>query len=133
MNGKAIGSKMKRKPATLNQKAWIMRVKTCPCIICNPEWFEGEVLPEYYHGNYCSEAHHITNGTAGRLGHEFILSLCEKCHRGNDGFSGKNRGAWDKSLTNQLALCEKIYRKFGREFKQPTTKIVSRNYGLASL
>jgi hypothetical protein len=118
---------MKRKPATLEQKAWIMRVKTCPCIICNPEWFEGEVLPEYYHGNACSEYHHICD-TGRRLGHDFGLSLCTNHHRGNDGFSGKNRGAWGKSLKNQLALCKKIYRKFGREFKQPTSKIVSRKY-----
>jgi hypothetical protein len=117
---------MKRKPATLEQKAWIMRVKTCPCIICNPEWFEGDVLPEYYHGEFNSEGDHVTDAR-GRLGHDYIIPLCYEHHRGNKGYSG-NKSIWGKSSTKQLELCKKVWAKFGREWVEPLSKIAPRRF-----
>lgn len=82
-----------KKPATAEEKAFMKAVKQLPCIICG-------------HAPI-SEFHHITK-YGRRLGHMFGLPLCVECHRGNDGFSGINRSAWDKSLENQLGLLEKV-------------------------
>jgi hypothetical protein len=90
-----------------DRKEFILLVKSMPCCICSAP-------PP-------SEFHHICVGT--RLGDEFGLALCTNCHRGDDGFSGKNRGAWDKSLENQMALLAKQYKKLGRPMPEFKTKI----------
>ena len=93
------------------EKAFIFEVKSLPCVICNAP-------PP-------SDFHHICD-TGRRLGHDDGLSLCYTCHRGDNGFSGKNRSAWDKSLKNQIELCKLVYKKLGKEWKEPITKIVDR-------
>ena len=72
------------------------RIKELPCIVCR------HAAP--------SDCHHITD-CGRRLGHMFTLPLCYDCHRGDNGFSGKNRSAWDKSLSNQLELLKKVNRQ----------------------
>lgn len=97
------------KAATIAQKKWIMLVKSQPCIVC-------DAPPP-------SEFHHICD-TGRRMGHEFGLPLCINCHRGQDGFTGKNRSAWDKSLPNQLLLCERLYERLERDMPEYTSKVV---------
>ena|GEM_PF-5095443 len=82
-----------RKRASKSDREYMAKVSELPCIIC-------AASPP-------SEVHHITH-CGRRLGHDHTLPLCTNCHRGNDGFSGINRGAWDKSLNNQLALLERV-------------------------
>lgn len=91
----------KKKPATKAEKLHMSRVASLPCVIC-------EHPPP-------SECHHITE-CGRRLGHMFTLPLCVNCHRGNDGFSGINRSAWDKSLDNQLKLLEKTMEMINEQF-----------------
>ncbi len=112
----------KRKP-TEEESRLIAEVKLFPCIICYPEFFEKADSKVYPAG---SEYHHICD-TGRRLGHAWGLPLCISCHRGDNGFAGKNRSAWDKSLANQLTLCRKVYKNLGREMPELTTKIVKRN------
>ena len=83
-------------PPNKADSAWMLRVKELPCIIC-------EHPPP-------SDCHHITD-CGRRIGHRFTLPLCYEDHRGDRGFSGMNRGAWDKSLNNQLKLLEQVKEK----------------------
>lgn len=114
-----------RKAATKEEKAHIMRVKCMKCVACQEDWFDSQ---GYYWGGTVntSDYHHITDG-GRRLGHMWGLPLCEKCHRGEDGFSGKNRGAWDKSLENQLRLMAKVYKLIGKEPPAFESKLSARN------
>lgn len=100
-----------KKPATMLEKRWMALVSQQPCVIC---------------GDWPVEVHHITAG-GRRLGNFFTLSLCTFHHRGEGGFSGKNRGAWDKSLENQLALLDKLCANLGVPAPQYHSKIISRN------
>lgn len=70
----------------------LLDIKHLDCIVCN------HPAP--------SDAHHITE-CGRRLGDDYTIPLCFDCHRGKNGFAGKNRGAWDKSLANQLILLER--------------------------
>lgn len=99
------------KAMNLKEKLFVSAVKGLPCVICNAP-------PP-------SEFHHICD-TGRRLGHLFGLSLCASCHRGNDGFSGINRAAWDKSLQSQLFLLKVVCKKL--KVKPPVykTKVVRR-------
>jgi hypothetical protein len=97
-----------KKRITKLEREHLLAVKGLPCVICNHPPI--------------SEAHHICD-TGRRLGHSFVLPLCANCHRGDNGFSGKNRSAWDKSLKNQLELCKQVYKLLGREWKQPFSKL----------
>lgn len=90
----------------------ILAVKQMPCIICN--------APPI------NDAHHITE-YGSRLGHLFILPLCERDHRGDRGFSGINRSYWDKSLANQLKLLEEVCEILGVAPPVYETKIMRRN------
>lgn len=101
-----------RKPATTKEKLFYLSVKSLPCVICG--------APPY------SEAHHICD-RGRRLGNMFCISLCVNCHRGDDGFSGKNRKAWDKSLQNQLFLLTRTYKMLGLKPPVYKSKIVRRN------
>ena len=83
-------------PANKEDKELMRRVKEMPCIVC------GHPPPSDYH--------HITD-CGRRMGHKFGLPLCYEDHRGRRGFSGMDRGAWDKSLDNQLKLLEKVKDK----------------------
>ncbi len=83
----------KKKAATKAERERMGKIKQLPCIVCN------HAPP--------SDCHHITQ-CGRRLGNEFTLPLCYEDHRGKRGFSGTNRGAWDKSLSNQLLLLEKV-------------------------
>lgn len=100
-----------RKQATLKEKLFMSAVKGLPCIICSAP-------PP-------SEAHHVCD-TGRRLGNMFCLPLCTKCHRGNDGFSGINRTAWDKSLNNQLFLLRVVCKKLKVQPPEYKTKVVKR-------
>ena len=77
------------------ESARMAKVAELPCCIC---------------GDFPVEVHHITQ-CGRRLGHKFTLPLCYEDHRGRRGFSGIDRGAWDKSLDNQLKLLEKVKDK----------------------
>jgi len=81
---------MAKKKPTKDEFERMAKVSQLPCIVC---------------GKRPVEVHHITQ-CGRRLGHMFTLPLCVNCHRGNDGFSGINRSAWDKSLENQLNLLD---------------------------
>jgi len=95
------------KQATKKEKEHMAAVKTLPCVIC---------------GTYGVDCHHICD-TGRRLGHFYTLPLCKKCHTGRDGFSGLNRGAWDKSLRHQIDLCKETHRKLGTEMPPLTLKV----------
>lgn len=99
-----------KKPATKQEKEFMMRVKQLNCVVCNAP-------PP-------SEFHHIVSGY--RLGHMWGLPLCTGCHRGDNGFSGNNRGAWDKSLDNQLKLMAVVYKQLNLEIPHRVNKIVPR-------
>jgi hypothetical protein len=98
-----------KKPITRDESAHLAAIKHLPCIIC--------------HRPPISEAHHITQ-CGRRLGHYFTLPLCIDCHRGNDGFSGINRSAWDKSLKNQLELLAQTYKALERGMPPEVKKII---------
>jgi len=116
----------KRVPATAAEKRHIGIVKTMPCVICYPAWYMTTLLRSAITNfGFNSEYHHITDAR-GRLGHMFGLPLCANHHRGRDGFSGINRGAWDKSLNNQLALLEKVCKVLGIDPPAYQTKVVPR-------
>lgn len=102
---------MSKKAATLKEKLFMSNIKEMRCIICT--------APPI------NECHHITD-TGRRLGNMFCLPLCTNCHRGNDGFSGINRTAWDKSLENQLFLLKIVCKKLGIKTPEYQTKIVRR-------
>ncbi len=99
-----------KKPATKAEKLFMSLVKLQQCIIC----CEPPI-------SYC---HHIVSGY--RLGNMFCLPLCYNCHQGDDGFTGKNRKAWDKSLSNQLKLLEVVCAKMNIEPPEYKTKVVKR-------
>ena len=101
--------KSKSRKPTGKEIEFIFKVKRLPCIICKAK------AP--------SQAHHICD-TGRRMGHAYILPLCEKCHIGQDGFTGLNRSAWDKSLANQLKLCQQVYMSLNMVMPIPTSKIV---------
>lgn len=82
----------KKKQPTKAESEHMAKVKELPCVIC---------------GNWPVDVHHITH-CGRRLGHKYTLPLCFDDHRGDRGFSGKNRDAWDKSLNNQLHLLEMV-------------------------
>lgn len=85
-------------------------IKSLPCGVC---------------GAYSNiEVHHITH-CGRRLGHYFTLPLCIFCHRGERGFSGNNRGAWDKSLESQLAIRDRIYTAYRLPMPQLPTKVIN--------
>ncbi len=102
---------MAKKPATKEEKQWMDKISKCPCVIC---------------GKTPVEVHHITE-CGRRLGHLFTLPLCLNCHRGDDGFSGKNRDSWDKSLDNQLRLLAGLCMSLIHKEPIYKTKIVPRN------
>jgi len=81
----------KKKPATKDESERMAKVKRLPCVVC-------EAPPP-------SDCHHITQ-FGRRLGHKFTLPLCYEDHRGRRGFSGMDRSAWDKSVSNQLKYLE---------------------------
>jgi hypothetical protein len=83
----------KKKAPTKAEREHMGKIKQLPCVVCDHP-------PP-------SDCHHITQ-CGRRLGHLHTLPLCYECHRGNNGFSGINRSAWDKSLSNQLHLLEKV-------------------------
>lgn len=58
----------------------------------------------------------------------FTIPLWASCHRGEDGFSGKNRDAWDKSLSNQLKLLKQTCKYLGVKPPEYKSKIVNRNF-----
>ena len=96
--------------ATKAESDHMAKISRLNCIIC---------------GTFPVEVHHITD-CGRRLGHFFTLPLCVNCHRGNRGFSGKDRSSWDKSLSNQLKLLNKVYYKIGSYAPEYKTKIVKR-------
>lgn len=92
---------MPRKQPTKAEKRRMLEIKLMECCVC------GHPPP--------SDVHHITD-RGRRLGHEFTLPLCYEDHRGDRGFSGKNRGAWDKSLENQLRLLDGVNERLKSGF-----------------
>jgi len=88
---------MAKKPPTKSELAWMARVSELPCCIC---------------GDFPVQVHHITQ-SGRRLGHRFTLPLCVEDHVGRRGFSGLDRSAWDKSLSNQLRLLEIVKQQLG--------------------
>jgi len=86
---------MAKKPATKAEKERMAKVAELSCCIC---------------GDWPTHVHHITQ-YGRRLGHMFTLPLCPNCHVGKNGFSGLDRSAWDKSLSNQLRLLEIVNKK----------------------
>lgn len=111
--------------------SWMLTVKTCPCVICSQTWYEnlvkiGKQIPPS--SVIRSEAHHVCD-TGRRLGDEWVLALCVYHHRGDGGFTGKNRNEWDKSVKNQLLLCRMIYKVKGLVMPIPQSKLKGRyNY-----
>ncbi len=99
----------KKKPATKEESEHLARIKELHCVICKDEPVD---------------VHHITK-CGRRLGHKFTLPLCFDCHRGDRGFSGENRSAWDKSLENQLRLLKKVEVMLQKEYE---TYIYRRDY-----
>jgi len=87
---------MPKENLTTANRERMRKVKELPCIICKHS------AP--------SDCHHITQH-GRRLGHMFTLPLCYEDHRGRRGFSGMDRGAWDKSLSNQLKLLEEVNKQ----------------------
>lgn len=83
----------KKNPPTKAERERMAKIKEMPCAVCGK------------HGP--SDVHHITE-CGRRLGHMFTIPLCYEDHRGNRGFSGINRSAWDKSIENQMLLLEQI-------------------------
>ena len=98
------------KPATKLEKQHMARISQMPCCIC---------------ADFPVHVHHITN-CGRRLGNLFTLPLCPRCHVGDDGFSGINSSAWDKSLSNQLELMAVLYLQHSIEIPQRVNKIVPR-------
>lgn len=88
---------MAKKKPTKSESAWMARVAELDCCVC---------------GAYGVHIHHITQ-SGRRLGHKFTLPLCPECHVGRRGFSGLDRSAWDKSLSNQLRLLEIVKQQLG--------------------
>jgi len=99
-----------KKPATKAEKAHMAFIASLPCVIC---------------GSYPVHVHHLTEA-GRRLGNFFTLPLCPSCHVGDNGFSGKNRNAWDKSLQNQLDLMTALYTQHQIEIPHRVSKIVPR-------
>jgi hypothetical protein len=90
---------MKAKAINAEERRYFEFIKRLPCCVC---------------GSYMSvEAHHITYGTYGRLGHLFAIPLCRCCHRGDRGFSGKARSDWDKGIVFQLNKHKEICQIYG--------------------
>ena len=114
----------KRTTPTKAQLAFILRVKSLPCIVCKPEWYDTEPLKDGEHGYDLNDFDHATDAR-GRLGHDYGFSLCYNHHRGNEGYSGI-RKSWDTSAINQVELCRKTYRKLGLEFTETSSKVVRR-------
>jgi hypothetical protein len=114
----------KRTKLTKAQKNFLLGVKSLPCIVCFPEWYDTEPLKDGEHGYDLNDADHVT-GAQGRVGHDYLIALCYDHHRGNEGYSGI-RKSWDTSHANQLELCRKTYKKLGLEFCEPISKIVKR-------
>ncbi len=114
----------KRTAPSKAQTAFILRVKSLPCIVCHPAWYDTAPLQEGEHGYDINDFDHATDAR-GRLGHDYGFSLCYKHHRGNEGYSGI-RKSWDTSHANQLVLCEKTYKKMGLEYTPPTSKVIKR-------
>lgn len=81
----------KKRAATKAERERMAKVKHLPCAVCKHPPI--------------SDCHHIT-AQGRRLGHYYTIPLCYTCHRGDEGFQGKNRDAWDKTLENQLKLLE---------------------------
>jgi hypothetical protein len=88
----------KKKPPTKAESAHMARVAELPCCVC---------------GDWPVHIHHITQ-CGRRLGHKFTLPLCPECHMGRRGFSGLDRSAWDKSLSNQLKLLKIVKQQLGK-------------------
>lgn len=85
-------------PATREEKIHMGQVKSLPCAVCG---LMGK-----------TEVQHLVNGY--RLGHFFTIPLCIYCHRGDRGFSGKERSSWDKSLSHQFELLTTTYMLLGK-------------------
>ena len=85
-------------PPNKAESEHMLRVKALPCVICK------------HHPP--SDCHHITD-CGRRIGHMFTIPLCYEDHRGKRGFSGMDRGAWDKSLSNQLELLKLTMERLG--------------------
>ena len=71
------------KPLTERERAHLMKVRACPCSVCNAE-------PP-------SDAHHIKQGR-----HFCAVALCKECHQdGTLGWHG-NRVAWRIAKMDEL-------------------------------
>lgn len=109
-----------KKPATKAEKEFMAKVKSMPCIICQPFYFGiygGNGLIEG--GPWRSEFDHMVDGY--RLGHMFGLPLCKLHHEGKKGY-GPKEYHWDSSKPNQWKLLEKVYKVLGKEIPEYNPK-----------
>lgn len=114
-----------RKPANRLEKAHMELVKSMPCIICAPWWFDD---PECISrdnwknnppSNFNTEYDHMVDGY--RLGHMFGIPLCHFHHEGKKGY-GPKEYHWDSSKRNQWLLLEKVYKVLGKEIPKYNPK-----------
>ncbi len=87
----------KRKP-TKAESEWMDKVASLPCMVT---------------GRNDIQLHHITeNGR--RLGNDYVIPLSVETHR----------DIYKIPFAEQIELCKQVYERLGREWKEPTTKIV---------
>ena len=105
-------------------------MKQLPDVVENEDWYLSMIKKGFKFtpsGIVRCEFHHITD-CGRRLGHAFGLPLCIENHRGDRGFSGKDRDYWDKSLSNQLRYMGLVYAVLGKEPPVYQSKVVRRKY-----
>ena len=84
------------KTKTKEEKDHHQKVASLPCIMC---------------GHLQVELHHIREftGTGRKESHMDVLPLCFDCHRGDLGFHGLGRKAWEKMYNiTQKELLERV-------------------------
>lgn len=105
-----------KKPATKFEKEHMRLVKSMPCVVCNPGWFDRAAQAHLVliDSPISSEYDHLVDGN--RLGHMFGIPLCTNHHLGKKRY--KKGWEWDSSKPNQWRLMEKVYRVLGKEIPE---------------
>lgn len=97
-----------KKPATKAEKEHMAFIASLSCVIC---------------GDRPVEVHHLVE-CGRRLGNMYCLPLCVFHHRGDAGFSGKNRAI--KTFAEQWDLMTALYSQHSIEIPHRVSKIVPR-------
>jgi hypothetical protein len=85
---------------TKEERAHLEQVSQMPCIVT---------------GSNQIQLHHIVE-CSRRLGHAYVLPLSVETHK----------DIYKIPFAEQIELCKLVYKKLGKEFKEPVTKIVGR-------